>query len=122
MKNINNITDSLIIDRLLFNEIDTRSLLTFESKNEFIFLQKEYYGTQLEETEFKYYISKIENGKISILLLNELFSSESNTKYAFILVKDDNKDENLINKINNECYLFSLINGEITDISYNIEY
>ena len=122
MKDINNKTVKLTADSLLLNEIDTRALLTFESKKEFIFLQKEYYGAQLEEFEFKYYISKIENGKISILLLNELFSSESNTKYTFILVKDNNKDDNLKNQINNECYLFSLINEKITDISYNIEY
>ena len=53
-----------------------------------------------------------------MLLINEYF--ELNTQYSVILLEDDNKDDELKNKFDNECFLFSLINNELKYLNYDI--
>ena len=119
--NINNETEKLTTKKTLINELNRRSIFYFESKSDFIFIQKENYGYKMSETEIKFYIPKIEEGIISILLSNTLLWQNKNNKYSFLLVEDNDKDNNLMNKLDNECYLFSLINGEINNINYDIQ-
>ena len=117
---INNQTQNLIADKTLINQSNKRALFTFESESEFIFFQKENYGYPVSSPEIKYYIPKIENGKISVVLVNNNF--EFNTEYTFILLEDNNKDNGLIQNLDNECFFFSFINNEIMDdINYSIK-
>ena len=81
-------------------------------------MQKENYGYSVERPEIEYDIPKIENGKISILIKNSEFGG--NIIYSIILVEDNSDNNYLLNQLDNECYLFSLINDEIKDIKYEI--
>ena len=119
MTDINNKTEEESINEILIDEYDTKSLFTFEAKSKFLFLQKENDGYKKEPGDIKYYIPDIKDGKISILLLNNIFYE--NNKYSFLLVEDKNNDDNLLNQLDNECYLFSLINNEIKDINFIIQ-
>ena len=115
---IYNRTEKLFSDKILINQSNKKALFTFESQSDFIFFQKENEGHRLVEPEIEYFIPKIENNKISLLLINEYF--ELNTQYSVILLEDDNKDDELKNKFDNECFLFSLINNEIKYLNYDI--
>ena len=115
---INNSTEFISANKMIINQSNKKALFTFESKNDFIFFQKENKGYPLYNPEIKYFIPKIENNKISLLLINEYF--EFNTQYSVILFEDINKDDKLLNKLDNECFLFSLINNERYDINEDI--
>ena len=115
LHDINNSTEFISANKMIINQSNKKALFTFESKSDFIFFQKENFGYPLYEPEIKYYIPKIEKNKISILLKNEYF--EFNTQYSVILFEDVNGDDELIQKLDNECFLFSLINNEIYDIN-----
>ena len=106
-------------DKMFIDKSDKKALFIFESKSEFIFFQKENKGNTLLYPEIKFYIPEIKEGKISILLFNDNF--DFNNEYSFLLINDISKDDYLMNKIDNECFLFSLINiGIIEDIIYII--
>ena len=106
-------------DKMFIDKSDKKALFIFESKSEFIFFQKENKGNTLPYPEIKFYIPEIKEGKISILLFNDNF--DFNNEYSFLLINDISKDDYLMNKIDNECFLFSLINNEIIeDINYII--
>ena len=81
-------------------------------------MQKENYGYSVERPEIEYYIPKIQNGNISILIKNSEFGGD--IIYSIILVEDNSDNDYLLNQLDNECYLFSLINNEIKDIKYEI--
>ena len=115
LHDINNSTEKIATNKMIINQSNKKALFTFESKNDFIFFQKENEGHRLYDPEIKYFIPKIEKNKISLLLVNEYF--EFNTQYSVILFEDVNKDDELIRKLDNECILFSMINNEIYDIS-----
>ena len=115
---INNSTEFISANKMIINQSNKKALFTFESKSDFIFFQKENKGYPLYNPEIKYFIPKIENNKISLLLINEYF--EFNTQYSVILFEDINKDDKLLNKLDNECFLFSLINNERYDINEDI--
>ena len=115
---INNKTEIITTNKLFVNEYNKRSLFTFEAKSKFLFIQKENGGYKNVKTEIKYYIPNIENEKIFLLLLND-YSYDRND-YTFILVEDNNNDDILMNNLDNECYMFSLVNGEIENINYII--
>ena len=112
---INNSTEFISANKMIINQSNKKALFTFESKSDFIFFQKENKGYPLYNPEIKYFIPKIENNKISLLLINEYF--EFNTQYSVILFEDINKDDKLLRKLDNECFLFSLINNERYDIN-----
>ena len=80
--------------------------------------KKENYGYSVERPEIEYYIPKIQNGNISILIKNSEFGGD--IIYSIILVEDNSDNDYLLNQLDNECYLFSLINNEIKDIKYEI--
>ena len=115
---IYNTTQTLTNNEIIISQSDKKALFTFESTSEFIFLQKENKGFTLFDPVIKFYIPKIENRKISILLFNDNF--DLNTEYSFLIIEDKNKDDDLMNKIDNECFLFSLINKEVKDVNYEI--
>ena len=119
MMNINNKTETITTNKLIIKQNKIKTLFTFEAKSKFLFLQKENYGYQYDECEIKYYIPNIEDEKISFLILNNFF--DYNNKYTFLFVEENNDDDKLMNNLDNECYLFSLINGEIPNINYTIE-
>ena len=99
---------------------DPGVLLTFESESEFIFIKSKKYINK--EFEIKYFIPKIENNKVSILIYNKFYL---NTNFSILLVEDKNHDDNLVNKIDNECDLLSLINnGNINfkNINYELKF
>ena len=116
---INNTTEIISPNKMIISQSNKKALFTFESKTEFIFFQKENKGYPLYEPEIKYYIPKIENNKISILLINEYF--DLNTQYSVILYDDPNEDDELLNKLDNECFLLPLIKNEIYDNNYEIK-
>ena len=118
MTNINNKNESITTNKLFVNEYNKRSLFTFEAKSKFLFIQKENKGYKNVKTEIKYYIPNIENEKIFLLILNN-YNFDRND-YTFILVEDNNDDDILMNNLDNECYMFSLVNGEIENINYFI--
>ena len=115
---INNSTEFISANKMIINQSNKKALFNFESKSDFIFFQKENKGYPLYNPEIKYFIPKIENNKISLLLINEYF--EFNTQYSVILFEDINKDDKLLRKLDNECFLFSLINNERYDINEDI--
>ena len=119
MTNINNKTETITTNKLIIQRNNIKTLFTFEAKSKFLFWQKENYGYQYDDFEIKYYIPYIEDGKISFLIYNNFF--HYNKKYTFVFVEDNNNDDQLINNLDNECYLFSLINGEIHNINFTIE-
>ena len=119
MTNINNKTETITTNKLIIQRKNIKTLFTFEAKSKFVFWQKENYGYQYDDFEIKYYIPNIEDGKISFLIYNNFF--HYNKKYTFVFVEDNNNDDQLINNLVNECYLFSLINGEIHNINFTIE-
>ena len=86
------------------------SLLTFNSVSEFIFIET----IENEYTDFKlkYFIPKIENNKIFILIYNPFLPD---TNIYILLAEDKNKDDNLINRLDNECSLISLMENEEND-------
>ena len=118
LSDIYNNTQNLTTDTTIINHSDKKALFTFQSKSDFIFIQKENEGNTLRNPEIKFYIPKIEGKKISILLVNDNF--DLNTEYSLLLLEDKNNDETLKNKLDNECYLLSLINNEKKDIEFDI--
>lgn len=97
-----------------------KHLFNFKSKSKFIFIQSECSLCQLYKySPITYEIPKIENKIISILLSNQL--KDYNANYSFILIEDVDKNDELLNKLDNECYFFSLINKKIDNINYFIK-
>ena len=68
--------------------------------------------------EIKFYIPKIEEQTVSILLKNQF---SNNSQFSFVLVEDKNSDNSLLEKLDNETFLFSLINDKIENINYEIK-
>ena len=116
---INNKTQIIETDKTIINKLNIQSMFTFESKSEFILIQKENYGYSVERPEIENYIPKIENEKITILIKNTEFNR--NKVYSIILVEDNSDEDYLLNKLDSECYLFSLINNETNDINHEIK-
>ena len=109
------------ISSVYLSSSNKKHLFIFNSKSKFIFMQKENAKCKFTNSncEIEYFIPRIENNKISILISNKL--SDFNANYTFILVEDNENNDNLMNKIDNECNLFPLINNEIKDINYTIK-
>ena len=120
LSDIYSTTQNLATNTTIINYSDKKVLFTFQSKSDFIFIQKENEGNAIRNPEIKFYIPKIEGNKISIVISNNNF--DLNTEYSLVLLENNNKDETLINQLDNECFFFSLINNEIKDIKYDTYY
>ena len=118
---VNNKTELITTNKLILkgNGRGLKYLFTFEAKSKFLFSQIEHYVYIRNTLEIEYYIPNIEDGKISLLIFNNFLDKKN--KYTIIVVEDKNNDDNLMNNIDNECFLFSLINGDIENISYIIQ-
>ena len=119
MLNVNNKTESITTNKLIMKKNNIKTLFTFKAKSKFLFLQKEDYGYQYDYFEINYDIPNIDDEKISFLISNNFF--DYNNKYTFLFVEDNNNDDQIMNNLDNECFLFSLINGEIDNFNYTIE-
>ena len=100
--------------------IDQGVVLNFQSESEFIFIETEV--TEYLKLELKYFIPKIEDNKISILIYNQFLPD---TNYTIMIVEDKNKDDDLKRKLDNECYLISLIENEsnnFINLNYEIRF
>ena len=118
MVDVYNTEKKITNNEIFVDKSDKKALFTFEAKSEFIFFQKENKGNFLPYPEIEFYIPKIKDGKISILLFNDNF--DLNTEYSFLIFEDKNKDDDFMHKLDNECFFFSLLNNEIKDINYII--
>jgi len=120
LSDIYNTTQKLTTNTTIINYSDKKALFTFQSKSDFIFIQKENEGNALRHPEINFYIPKIEGHKISVLILNDNF--DLNTEYSLVLIEYNNKDETLPNQLDNECFFFSLINNNKKDIIFDTYY
>ena len=103
-----------------FLDFNPGTLLNFKSNSEFIFLETK--ETSYSKLELKYFIPKIENNAISVVIYNHFLPD---TNYTIIIVEDKNKDDNLIKRLDNECYLISLIENrenKYKDLNYEIRF
>ena len=95
-------------------------LATFNSASEFIFLHTNYYASYDHVNPFtEVFIPKIENFKISLLIRTKyLYYNYLN--YSILIVEDKEKDDNLLKKLDNQCFLLSLLEQENKDINYDL--
>jgi hypothetical protein len=103
---------------------DIKSLYTFNSQSEFLFLQKEfyYYSFYSLRRDFiiTYYILQIDNSSISILINNTFFDYYLDTTYSIILIEDKDDNDTLKESLDSECFLFDIIENKTEDINYEI--
>ena len=93
------------------------NLITFKSNSEFLFLQNYYDSNKIMGSFIEFFVPRIEDNKISILIRSKYIND---LNYSILIVEDKEKDEKLLKKLDNECYLLSLLQNQVNDINYDL--
>ena len=112
-------------------QFQTKTMIQFDYNDEFLLLSYEnenLNNSRLIPKYFPYrdpinfYIPQINETTISFLIENYLFNFKAEiNNYTIIIVepKDDENENELLNKLNNSCFIFNIFNDKSIFLDYN---